>query len=720
MAGQTGRSTRNKSKNAEKELKKPWVWAAKEIKITKANVESMYQAAHSLNKDTRERAGLVMKIPVFIQDPLVALDHPTIGVQEIEVRLEAGFGDGPTSARLAVVDYNADTQRVLDPVEWVEKSGWFRTPGGDWLPEAPRDLTNVKDPQKYAPEYRQFIETVIKNPHFHQVNVWTIVQRVLEFYEDAQALGRPIPWGFDGNRLIVVPHAGYGENAYYDQTTKSLQFYYFGSDEAPTYTCLSHDIIAHETGHAVLDGIRPLYNENPSVQTAAFHEYIGDLTAILLALFNKDIRHFIAEQTEGDLKKADVLANVAEQFGQDIYERPYLRSATNEYTLEDNEIKNSMSAHKVSQVMTGAMFSILIGIARSHMAKNLPDPTETSSGNGEAESDDDGAPVKIQRKVTSAQALWWAAERFRRVALQPLDLCPPCDIQFIDYAKAVIRNDVLTNPVDSEGYRETMLEVFHQRKLCSCSYQKGQDLPWNCEFMEAVFQPKLDFITHDIGRVARSRTAAYYFLNDNRNLLRIPEHQDIVIADLYDTNKLGALAERLPRQVVLEYVWKEELEFKDDPASGLVFDWLQGKKIDLYCGGTLVFDDRGNLLSWFRKPGLQLLSPEETEAIRVRKQAWDKDPVKAKKDGIKRPTQHETALLADMDAGQERVRTFLEQYNTKLHKGKINKLAQDTSPLGMQQPVSWIEEDGVMRFYNTPHLRKEDLDTEDTGWAINF
>ena len=81
-----------------------------------------------------------MKIPVFIQDPLVALENPLLGVEEIEVRFEKDLFDGPTSSRIAVVDFNADTQRLLDPVVWVKENGWFRTPEGDknWLPEAPR------------------------------------------------------------------------------------------------------------------------------------------------------------------------------------------------------------------------------------------------------------------------------------------------------------------------------------------------------------------------------------------------------------------------------------------------------------------------------------------------------------------------------------------------------------------------------------------------------
>ena len=96
---------------------------------------------------------------------------------------------------------------------------------------------------------------------FHQVNAWAILQHALDFYESGFGLGRRIPWGFDGSRLIVVPHAGPGENAYYDRTSKSLQFYYFDRGEERIYTCLSTDIIHHEFGHAVLDGIRPLYFE---------------------------------------------------------------------------------------------------------------------------------------------------------------------------------------------------------------------------------------------------------------------------------------------------------------------------------------------------------------------------------------------------------------------------------------------------------------------------
>ena len=122
------------------------------------------------------------------------------------------------------------------------------------------------------------------------VSVWATVQNTLDFFESGFALGRRISWAFEGNRLIVVPHAGYGENAYYDRLSKSLQFYWFDDEKGRVFTCLSSDIVNHEFGHAVLDGLRPYFYESVGAETAAFHEFLGDLTAILMAFRNNAFR----------------------------------------------------------------------------------------------------------------------------------------------------------------------------------------------------------------------------------------------------------------------------------------------------------------------------------------------------------------------------------------------------------------------------------------------
>ena len=644
----------------------------------------------------------------------MARDKPLVGIQVITVRLEVGLGDGPTSSRVAVVDFNGDTQTLAEPVVWDEDGSWFRKPAayGNLLPVLPR---------KSEKNYRQFIDEAIQNPYFHQMNAWAVVQRVLEFYEEPWALGRPVPWGFEGNRLIVLPHVGYGENAFYDQHSKSLQFYYFGDKENPSYTCLSHDIIAHETGHAVLDGIRPMYNQLSSVQTGAFHEFIGDLTAILLALFNEDIRQFVSEKTEGRLGEADILANLAPEFGEEVEGRPYLRTAFNQLRMQD--VQDSLSPHKISQVMTGTMWDILIGIVAKHLEKNRlgeSEGAEAMEGDGAADDAEASPAGRVKPKVTPAKALWWAADRFRRVALQPLDLCPPCDIQFIDYAKAVIRNDILTNPVDELGYRQTMLGVFHRRGLCTCAYESGKDLPEDCQFQEAILVEKMDFVFHDIERVSRSRTAAYYFLSDNRKPLHIPASHDVQVVDLYDNSKYGAAAERLPREVVLEYAWQEEVLLANDPQKNLDFGRWNGKTYNLDCGGTLVFDDRGNLMSWFRKPGTEHITDDEEKDILQRLAAWQKDPKVAKEQKIKKPTKLELAKLADLETGRHRKAALLEYLAAMIRRGLVGALQAESRFNDGMSPVAAMEEGRVVRFETTPHLRKNDFDAEETEWTANY
>jgi hypothetical protein len=666
---------------------KPWRHDAL-LKLTDGMRDGLYPVYFKLTKEAREHVGLMMKIPVFIKDPLLAQENPTLGVQEISVRFEENMGDGPTSSRVAVVDFNADMQTLDKPVAWDPVQGWFHKPEDKnaWLPDPPKvpkninDPKKVKDAEKYREKYQQFIDKTLKNPYFHQVNAWAVVQRVLEFYQEPSALGRPVPWGFDGNRLLIVPHAGFGENAFYDNRSKSLQFYYFGDQQSPSYTCLSHDIIAHETGHAILDGVRPMYNQLSSLQTAAFHEFIGDLTAIVLALFNDDVRRFVNTKSEV-LKDAKVVADLAKQFSVEVEGRDYLRTAFNELKMDDPEIENSLTPHTVSQVLTGAMWEILTMIADKHMAKN-----------------DEG------QKVSPGQALWWAVDRFRRVALQPLDLCPPCDIQLIDYAKAVIHNDILTNPVDEQGYRPAMLEIFHNRKLCTCAYQADKVITGDCAFYDVMQKEKIKFIYHDIEGLSRSRTAAYYFLSDNRKVLHIPLHQDVRVVDLYDTNKYNAAAERQPREIVLEYAWQEEVVLENNPQEKLDFGKWNGKSCNIDCGGTLVFDESGNLLSWFRKPGTEHISPQQ-----------EQDILQAKKQ-----TKVEQGLLDDLKIGRQRKKALLSYLAANIQRGLVGVTPPENRFSEGARPITAFDQNGVLHFEMAPHLRMSNLDEKEDGWLVNY
>jgi hypothetical protein len=516
---------------------------------------ALYAVARHIPIDLERESRLLIPFTTYMQDPAVAKKNPALAFNEkLEVAWEPGLADGPTSARFAVVDYNADTDELTPPSEWDEKLQKFVI--GDQVVE----------------------QSTAALPQFLQVSVWATLQRALAFFEEGPALGRHIPWAFEGNRLIVVPRAGYGENAFYDRATKSLQFYYFGSDPDVVYTCLSTDIVNHEFGHAVLDGIRPLYNESSLVQTGAFHEFMGDLTAILLTLRNNELRKYVANQVKGDITKADTISSIAEEFGESVEGRPYLRTGNHELKMSD--VQGETGVHRVSTVLTGAMFEILKELAANYLRQ----PEELPAG--------DEASSQERKPTTPAQAFWRAAERMQRTAIQPLDLLPPVDVTFRDYALAVCRSQQLADPIDPEGYYGMLIQVFRKREILSEEDEQQLTAPqYLYERLELCVNP-------DISGISRSRAAAYRFLDDNRQELLIPASQDFFIADLYDASKCGRERARLPRQIILEYVWREDVLLE-----GQRFGQFDGRWTSMLCGGTLVFNDNGNVLAWARKPG---------------------------------------------------------------------------------------------------------------------
>jgi hypothetical protein len=533
----------NMAKEDEQEFKQ-WDWNVDEF-------NNLCEAGHILSEKNRKTLGLLMPVDVYLQDPLVAeqarqSEDGHVSKREewnalstIFVDCEQDMMDGPTSARIAVVDYDADTNRLEDPVEWDDNRRRFY-------------IKHKREKVWLSAEHCDL-------PQFHQVNVWAIVQSILNMYERTWILGRSAPWAFEGNRILLVPHAGEMRNAFYDRSSKAIQFYYFYSNGKRVNTCLSHDIIAHETGHAILDGLRPLYLEDSSLQTAAFHEFIADTTAILAALLNNELRWQTASESEGDLGRDKIISALAEEFGYYSYGRPYLRTAQDPRSMDDT--RTSRSPYDWSQVLTGAMFDILkemLAIRKTKLMANGKFPSIRS-------------------------AFSFACNRFRRVAFQPLDYLPPVDVQFSDYARAVLRADEIVEPRDEDGYRQAMKRVFEKRGICCTDEDHSSSL---------------NLYAYDIYRLSRSRTDAYHFLNNNRRQLCIPAEQDISVVDLYQSDKSVLGGGMLPREIVLQYAWHEDVELK-----GKEFGRLQGERASLLCGGTLVFDSRGNVLSWQHKPG---------------------------------------------------------------------------------------------------------------------
>lgn len=498
----------------------------------------------SVHKASR-KALPAIKAEIWLQDPLVARHSQRVTTKIIELAGEAGLGPGPTSARVAIVDYSADNDVVYEPAA----------------------------PKKDGTGFVVGRTARLRNFKHHQVNVWALITRTLNFLEGERVFGRRIPWAFEGGRLLVLPHAGYWENAFYDRATGALHFYYFEdfSTGETVYTCLSHDIVTHELGHAVLDGLKPYYNEVTSPATAGFHEFFGDAIAMHSSLTLREVVVEAVGRNYRGLEQGNFINRIAAQFGQAVYgraDRSYLRSALNGKTMAD--VEGVFEEHDYSEVMTGAYYDYLLKAYERFVPITLAKQQRTN-------------PRKTMDGGVAVAALIKAAELTGRLFLRALDYCPPVDIDFVEYARAIVASDRVAYPVDKHEFRKDLLTVF-----------KGRGIVNTEEELEPAYRfYNSDFRDYNIDAVAASATDAYSFVDANREVLDIPRTANFSITQTYRTRKVGPEQFRPPREIVIEFVWSVDVLLR-----GPQFASLSGARMPLWCGGTLVFDQNGNLLHY--------------------------------------------------------------------------------------------------------------------------
>ncbi len=202
---------------------------------------------------------------------------------------------------------------------------------------------------------------------FDAVHTFTVVRETLTMYQRILG-GVALPWQWNSaintDPIQVFPHAGVTMNAFYSRDEKALKFFYFNKPGDPPgspyiFTCRSLDIVAHETGHAILDALKPdwLLGDQPP-QTGGLHESFGDLTAIFLALSQMDQVEAVIAQTKANLHDKTFLSDAAEQFGLALGRPNGLRNADNDFKLSEV----GTEVHAISQVFTGGIYDVLADI----------------------------------------------------------------------------------------------------------------------------------------------------------------------------------------------------------------------------------------------------------------------------------------------------------------------------------------------------------------------
>ncbi len=247
------------------------------------------KAAYSISSPPTRR------LRAFAFDPSLATSSAAAAVNEVAIPVvfERKLEPGPVGDYLEVVDVDPASDCAYAPVDLnhpflLAQDGLPRSEG---------------------------------NPQFHQQMVYAVAMKTIGHFEEA--LGRPIfwsplrPWDWRSGdedradelfkmdektgqpvpddsdqfvrRLRLYPHALREQNAYYSPQKRAILFGYFpAGDSDPgaefpggvVFTCLAHDIIAHETTHAVLDGMHAHFIESTNPDVFAFHEAFADIVAL--------------------------------------------------------------------------------------------------------------------------------------------------------------------------------------------------------------------------------------------------------------------------------------------------------------------------------------------------------------------------------------------------------------------------------------------------------
>ena len=396
----------------------------------------------------------------YALDPTLAQRLQTATISEITLRVPwEPLAPGPTGEYVEVIDYDPSTKCFYAPVA-------------------------LDDPHLLAQDGLAPSEGT---PQFHQQMVYAVASLTIHRFE--RALGRKALWApgpgkhrkddsYFVEKLRIYPHALREANAYYSPAKKALLFGYFSAPEndpanhvpgGTVFTCLSHDIIAHETAHALLDGMHRRLREATNPDMVAFHEAFADIVALLQHFtFPEILRHEIAN-TRGEIHtQENLLGQMASQFGRATGLRGALRDAIGRFDPvaerwvphkpDPLEYETTLEPHGRGAILVAAIFDAFLSI----YASRTEDLLRLYTGGSGVLPPGAIHPDLVQRLASEAQK---TADHVLTMCVRALDYCPPVDLTFGEYLRAVMTADRDLFPDDDRNYRVAFVEAFRQRGI---------------------------------------------------------------------------------------------------------------------------------------------------------------------------------------------------------------------------------------------------------------
>ncbi len=537
------------------------------------------------------------EITVIAQDPAVRRGSKIV-MATVHVPAE-DLAAGPMGYRVQIVDYDA-TRRLFH--------------GEHDLP-----ASQGEEPRSW----REGDPRIVRDFRFHAQNTYALVMKTLARFEFA--LGRRIPWSFRTHQLKVAPHGMADANAFYSPEAEGLVFGYFeGLSGEPVFTCLSHDIIVHETTHALLDALRERYMDPSNPDQAAFHEGFADVIA-LLSVFSQPevVEHLLLgdypstgqerlirrEHLLPDALMNSALFGLADQMGgelEGVRGKPLRQSASLKPDPGLKDTDEFLESHRRGELFVAAVMQGFI----SAWSKRV------------LESGLAGQKLFPLRRVAQEGAD--IADTLATMWIRAVDYMPPVHLRFGDALSAALTADYEVRPDDSRyELRRSMRESFAAFGFQPASKRKDGSGMWE------VPPQGLNYDRVRFESMKSDKDEVFRFIWDNREKLQLRDGAYTEVLSVRPSTRIGVdgfvvretvaqyyqVARLTPeemRQVKVhaprEYLrmLADALRAKaatadgndDDVAPALDVSDVEADTTPLYGGAVLIFDEYGRVKYW--------------------------------------------------------------------------------------------------------------------------
>jgi hypothetical protein len=423
-------------------------------------------------------------------------------------------------------------------------------------------------------------------------------------------------------------------NAFYSPQIEGLAFGYFdGNSGDKVFTCLSHDVVVHETTHALLDALRERYMDPSTPDQAAFHEGFADVVALLSVFAQPEVvAHLLLgkrRQTAKELfvtraalapdkLRISALFNLAEQMGSElegVRGKPLRQSAE---IAPDPALKDTdefKEPHRRGELFVAAVMQGFINAWSEH-----------ALGAGLEKQ----ARFPVRRVALDGADI---ADLLVTMWIRAVDYMPPVHLEFGDALSAALTADFEVRPDDSRyKLRKHMRDSFAAFGFLPASDPNGSGMwrkpPENLKYDRVRFDSmKTDkdevfrFIWDNRGPdLLNLRDGAYTQVLSVRPSTRIGVDGFVVretVAQYYQVarltpDELREVGIKLPRDYVrsLEAARKARVGNRandtdqdgdhdngpdEAPAPSTDVDEVEAQTTPVYGGGMLIFDEYGRV-----------------------------------------------------------------------------------------------------------------------------